>query len=492
MFSIFNFFKSSEPEQRYEFPDEIKSTLTIITSYLKKSIIDLSLLNSLSSNLIKYSSQELFFNFFTEIKKLYQQSFNQFKVKASKKEFFFMLNISIMIYYLTLQMGSCEEYYKAFFSKEENSLWNTLLSIFKELPKITNNTDLLVIYVHILDDKKVINILNKYDIVGFVVYYSDKIKQLQIPINNYLVNNDSEVYKSVVYKVKKIAFDYDSLFGDRGLKSEEKFICKSVFIQSVIRLVLSDLIREVSDEHENFISSFIKKVIHKSHEFYIKKLGNSYHCLFRREQIYDELLKYFTFIFGNDFYLNYFYPFINSLLDIEITKDTVLDVAGKFMDFFFNFKKFFPKILIAVLHLLQESTVKHFNVEQDNFYSCFVYVFFNFLCSPKIEEVYDLKVAKNPKINLINKMIMNICYNQKFGENENNLISFNDFIPTLNNHLKKTLKDLIQSINDDDIENIIDDELIRFNIKESNQFIFAYDCTLIMRFISYKEPFSFI
>ena len=54
MFSIFNFFKSSEPEQRYEFPDEIKSTLTIITSYLKKSIIDLSLLNSLSSNLIKY------------------------------------------------------------------------------------------------------------------------------------------------------------------------------------------------------------------------------------------------------------------------------------------------------------------------------------------------------------------------------------------------------------------------------------------------------
>ena len=38
---------------------------------------------------------------------------------------------------------------------------------------------------------------------------------------------------------------------------------------------------------------------------------------------------------------------------------------------------------------------------------------------------------------------MNICYNQKFGENEDNLTSFNDFIPTLNNNLKKTLKEKI-------------------------------------------------
>lgn len=492
MLSIFNFFKTSEQVQQYIFPDEIKSTLTIITSYLKKSIIDLSLLNSLSSNLIKHSSQELFFNFFTEIKKLYQENFNQFKSKKSIKEFFFMLNISIMIYYITLQMGTCELYYKEFFSKEENSLWSTLLSIFKELSKVTSNTDLLVIYVHILEDKEVSTILNKYGIIGFIDYYSDKIKELQIPINNYLVNNDSEVYKTVVYNVKKIAFDYDSLFREKGLQSEEKFICKSVFIQSVIRLVLSELIREVSDENEKFISSFIHKLVYKSHEFYLEKFGISYHCLFRREQIYDELLKYFTFIFGNDFYLKYFYPFFNTLIDIEITKETILDIVGKFMDFFLNFKKFFPKILVVILHLLQESTIKHFKVDQDNFYSCFVYVFFNFLCSPKIEEIYGINVPKSPKINLINKMVMNICYNQKFGESDNNLILFNDFIPTLNNHLKKTLKDLIQSINNDEIENIIDEELIRLKIKESNQFIFAYDCTLIMRFISYKDPYSFI
>ena len=144
------------------------------------------------------------------------------------------------------------------------------------------------------------------------------------------------------------------------------------------------------------------------------------------------------------------------------------------------------------MKILQKQSVEHFEMESDNFYVCFVYLFFNFLCSPKINEIYNIGISSNVKISLVNKMIMNVCYKQKFSESEKEILFFNDFIDTLNFQLKKNLKEAIETIQWEDIDKSIEEELQRYGLKESNLFINAYDCYLVKKMFGNKEQYQFI
>ena len=87
---------------------------------------------------------------------------------------------------------------------------------------------------------------------------------------------------------------------------------------------------------------------------------------------------------------------------------------------------------------------------------------------------------------------MNVCYKQKFSESEKEILFVNDFIDTLNFQLKKNLKEAIETIQWEDIDKSIEEELQRYGLKESNLFINAYDCYLVKKMFGNKEQYQFI
>ena len=304
-----------------------------------------------------------------------------------------------------------------------------------------------------------------------------------------LIELDEEEYKEIVLQVDSLSFDKENFYSDTSLEVREKFVYKAILIQSILRILSSDKANNLLNK--NIMTTFIDKVINKSQEFYLNKLGKNYHCLFRREQIYDDLLKYSLFIFGNDYYYADFFPFVKALLAIDISESTSLDITAEFFKLFLSIRNI-PKIIIILMKILQKQSVEHFEMESDNFYVCFVYLFFNFLCSPKINEIYNIGISSNVKISLVNKMIMNVCYKQKFSESEKEILFFNDFIDTLNFQLKKNLKEAIETIQWEDIDKSIEEELQRYGLKESNLFINAYDCYLVKKMFGNKEQYQFI
>lgn len=482
MFSFFNWFSSNS------LPDDIQATYDVFESYLKKSITDLSLLNTLANQLRNNASIELFGSFFNSINDLYNEIFKEFRRTSSHKEYFVCVNLSLMIYKLSLMMEDTKEYYESFFQKN-NYIWNTLCYIFTEMSRLIKSTDLIDIYYHLLFDKKIIDTMKKFEFEDNLFYYQTRIKDLNLPINR--IDLDEEEYKEIVTQVDSLSFDNENFYSDTSLEVQEKFVYKALLIQSILRILSSDKANNLLSENKNIMTTFIDKVINKSQEFYLNKLGKNYHCLFRREQIYDDLLKYSLFIFGNDYYYTHFFPFVKALLAIDIKESTSLDISAEFFKFFLSIRNI-PKIIIIIMKILQKQSVEHFEMESDNFYVCFVYLFFNFLCSPKINEIYNIGISSNVKISLVNKMIMNVCYKQKFSESEKEILFFNDFIDTLNFQLKKNIKETIERIQWEDIDRTIEEELQRYGLKESNLFINAYDCYLVKKLFGNKEQYQFI
>lgn len=73
---------------------------------------------------------------------------------------------------------------------------------------------------------------------------------------------------------------------------------KILFVQSILRVVFSD-------EKDNFICQnnfeilFLKNVIYKSVSYYKNKYGDKIFSMFREDQIFDDIIKYMLYVYGN-------------------------------------------------------------------------------------------------------------------------------------------------------------------------------------------------
>ena len=73
---------------------------------------------------------------------------------------------------------------------------------------------------------------------------------------------------------------------------------KIFFVQSILRVVFSD-------EKDNFICQnnfeilFLKNVIYKSVSYYKNKYGDKIFSMFREDQIFDDIIKYMLYVYGN-------------------------------------------------------------------------------------------------------------------------------------------------------------------------------------------------
>ena len=157
--------------------------------------------------------------------------------------------------------------------------------------------------------------LNEYKSLYFKKNSSEKDEKLEeIFIDNQIfftnIYNGSETeygdadYKKMFAILSSFDLSYDYFFkNNTQIKQEDKMNYKLSISQSIIRVAFSKEKTKFLDynKEENiyFEYYFIKKVIEKDMEDTKKKYGDDFRTLFRKDDLYDDILKYIFFIFGN-------------------------------------------------------------------------------------------------------------------------------------------------------------------------------------------------
>jgi hypothetical protein len=100
-----------------------------------------------------------------------------------------------------------------------------------------------------------------------------------------------------INKLSRFEFSYDNFFKDKNIDNiKDKSYYKLRIAQSIIRVVFSKekylYIDESSKTSKYFEYYFIKNLIDKDLEITQKKYGNDISIIFRKEDIFDDIIKY--------------------------------------------------------------------------------------------------------------------------------------------------------------------------------------------------------
>ena len=140
--------------------------------------------------------------------------------------------------------------------------------------------------------------------------------------------------EKIINKLSKFEFSYDNFFKDKIIDNiKEKRNYKLNISLSIIRIVFSTekslYIDETSEESKYFEYEFIKNLIDTNLQLTKKKYGNDVLTLFRKEDIFDDLIKYIFYIFGNTMMIESFVKPVEKMikkigLDEESIKNNIL------------------------------------------------------------------------------------------------------------------------------------------------------------------------
>jgi hypothetical protein len=297
-------------------------------------------------------------------------------------------------------------------------------------------------------------------------------------------------YTQILNKITRLDFNYELLF--KGLnkinleknkniiEDNDKSIYKLNFVHSLIRIAFSN--EKASYIKDNtYELSFIKFVISKCISETKLKYGDNYTCLFRKDEIYEDIIKYFFFIFGNSLLIKSFITPLKSVLYYdqidEVNKEDFLVFFDTVIK---NISSFMPNILKVILKLVYGEVNRIFTIEKNKFAPMFTLLFFNFFTSPKIQEIHNVSPSKFPSMRSLNRIIRNICYNTKFDEKDELAEEFNDIIVKCNSDVREIMENVLASVNEGD-ESMIN------AVKENTQdkylvypkFLFYFDCSFI-------------
>lgn len=110
-----------------------------------------------------------------------------------------------------------------------------------------------------------------------------------------------------------------------------------------------------------------------------------------------------------------------------------------------------PYVLKILCKVLYDKVKEIFTVDANtNYYPIFTLLFFNFLISPRIQEIYGISPVKYEVVRVLNRIIRvsriififiytkNICFNVKFNEYDE-LKVYNEIIEESHDKLKKLI-----------------------------------------------------
>ena len=377
----------------------------------------------------------------------------------------------------------------------------------------------LIKQIEIKDQKILFGILNNIFLSDYKSLYfkknsSEKDEKLeQIFINNQIffsnIYNGSETkygdedYKKMFDILSSFDLSYDNFFKNKTqIKQEDKINYKLSISQSIIRVAFS---KEKSkfldyDKEENiyFEYYFIKKVIEKDMEDTKKKYGDDFRTLFRKDDLLDDILKYIFFIFGNTMMVESFVKPVEKMLkkiglDEESIRTNILaaldlplvrDINKEEFEILIeqiieNLNNTIPPVIKILLKLLYNAVIKHFTIDKNNYGPLYTSLMFNFILSPRVQELYNINPMNILLVRSLNRLVRNTCFNYKFSDSDE-LYQFNDLIELNHKKIKKFMIENIIEIDDNDkkVKNSLKD-LFTEKYLVYPKFLFYYDSELL-------------
>lgn len=94
----------------------------------------------------------------------------------------------------------------------------------------------------------------------------------------------------------------------------------------------------------------------------------------------------------------------------KFDKDKHEEISKEQFIMFFNtvinsILEFIPPYLKLLIKLVNDKVKLHFTIEETNYAPVFTVLFFNFLISPRIQEIYNISPSKNITIKNLNRII---------------------------------------------------------------------------------------
>ena len=317
--------------------------------------------------------------------------------------------------------------------------------------------------------------------------------------SDYTIHYEKETYSKIFSTILKFDLNYNNFFSYHNDKIdvEEKPIYKLSIALSLIRAVFSQEKKKYTNE-KYYEFNLLKRVIDKDMEETIEKYGDQYKTLFRKEDICDDFLKYMFFVFGNNMIIESFINPLKKILDDVGANDRNIskDEFNKLMtECISKLKTTIPDVLKILLKLLYESVISHFTIEKENYGPLYTTLIFNFIISPRVQQIYNISSPNSNFIRSLNRLLRNACFNFKFSD-EDQLSEYNEIIEK--NHLK--------------IKNFIKENIIGINIQDNKiksslgdiftekyliypTFLFYLDCNILFEstqggvkdFIEYED-----
>ena len=231
--------------------------------------------------------------------------------------------------------------------------------------------------------------------------------------------------------------------------------------------------------------------------------GDEYKTLFRKDDIYDDIIKYIFFMFGSttviEAFINPLKTMMNKIGIIKKKSDNTnkkkihneRNITPEEFELFFDemisgFKQHLPYILKIILKIIYTSVKQHFTIEKDNFKPLNTTLIFNFIVNPRIQEIYSINPGKYKFVRTLNRLLCNTCFNTQFIPNDS-LSKFNKYIESNHQKLSIFIKKFIISIDEEKEEEKIKIKTIfKEKFAEYPKFFFDLDAKFFYTSVSEK------
>ena len=326
-------------------------------------------------------------------------------------------------------------------------------------------------------------------------------------------------YRNMFNKLSRFEFSYDNFFKDKNIDNiKDKSYYKLRIAQSIIRVVFSKekylYIDESSKTSKYFEYYFIKNLIDKDLEITQKKYGNDISIIFRKEDIFDDIIKYIFYIFGNMMMIESFVKPVEKMLkkiglDEESIENNILvaldlplvrDINKEEFEILIkeiseSLNETMPLIIKIILKFLYNSLIKYYKIDKNNFNPLYTALFFNYIISPKTQEMFEINPMKILLVRSLNKLVKNTCFKYKINEADN-LSKFNALIEKYNINMKNLIINNVIQLDENEESN---KKYMKQLFSEINlvypKFLFYRDSKLISKtfngvsdeFINYRE-----
>jgi len=420
------------------------------------------------------------------------------KLEILKKEDNY-INTSLVINYLlfistlAINLRDYPAFIKIFFKK----YFKSILNLTKEIKNTKTNKILLeLLNGFFLEEYKTIFFRkDKEKDKDLEELYESRETELK-KVYDYKANNHytKEVYEKIFQILFDFNINYEKIYANYSIKisRENAPIFKINLIQSILRLLFYTGKNKYYSKNKYYEYDLLKKIIDKNIQQTLELNGDEYKTLFRKDDIYDDLIKYIFFMFGNttviEAFINPLKKMMNKIGIIMKKNDNInkkkihneRNITPAEFELFFDemisgLKHNLPYILKIILKIIHTSVKQHFTIEKDNFRPLNTALIFNFIVNPRIQEIYSINPGKYKFVRTLNRLLCNTCFNTQFIPNDS-LSKFNKYIESNHQKLSIFIQKFIISIDEEKEEEKIKIKNI-FNEKfaEYPKFFFDWD-----------------